>query len=66
MPENNYIDTLVDAKLKKLRIVPSAVCGDEVFLRRAYIDIVGILPTPEEHDRFVADTDPTEARQAGG
>ena len=44
-PENNYIDTLVDAKLKKLRIAPSDVCTDEVFLRRVYLDIVGLLPT---------------------
>ena len=34
--ENNYIDTLVDAKLKKLRILPSALCDDEEFLRRVY------------------------------
>ena len=43
--ENNYIDTLVHAKLKKLRIAPSAVCSDEEFLRRASIDIIGLLPT---------------------
>ena len=56
--ENNYIDTFVDAKLKKLRIAPSELCSDEVYLRRAHIDIVGNLPTPEEHDAFVADKDP--------
>ncbi|HET6246472.1 MAG TPA: DUF1549 and DUF1553 domain-containing protein [Tepidisphaeraceae bacterium] len=57
VPENNYIDTLVDAKLKKLRILPSELCSDEVFLRRAHIDICGNLPTVEEHDRFLADKD---------
>ncbi len=57
VPENNYIDGLVNNKLKKLRIVPSELCSDEVFLRRAYIDIVGQLPTASEHDRFVTDTD---------
>ena len=56
--ENNYIDALVDAKLKKLRIIPAELCSDEVFLRRAHIDICGNLPTPEEHDAFVADKDP--------
>jgi len=40
---NNYIDELVYAKLKKLRMTPSELCSDEVFLRRAYIDIVGVL-----------------------
>ncbi len=58
--ENNYIDTLVDAKLKKLRIVPSETCDDETYLRRAYLDVVGLLPTPEQRDKFVADTDPAK------
>jgi hypothetical protein len=55
--EYNYIDTLVDAKLKKLRILPSELSSDESFLRRAHIDICGTLPTPEEHDAFLADKD---------
>ena len=60
--ENNYIDTHVHNKLKKLRIQPSPVCGDEEFLRRVTIDVTGTLPTVEEyqplHGRQVA-------RQAG-
>src|SRR5437588_11157144 len=51
VPENNYIDTLVNNKLKKLRIAPSELCTDEAFLRRAYIDITGALPTPEHYPR---------------
>jgi hypothetical protein len=58
VPENNFIDTLVNNKLKKLRILPSELCSDEAFLRRAYIDVIGLLPTREEHDRFIASTDP--------
>ena len=58
VPENNYIDTLVNAKLKKLHIEPSELCDDETFLRRAYIDIVGLLPTPEQHAAFMSSTDP--------
>ena len=57
-PEVNYIDTLVADKLKKLRIAPSDLCTDEVFLRRVYLDIVGLPPTVEEYDRFMASTDP--------
>jgi hypothetical protein len=57
LPEYNYVDQRVDAKLKKLRIVPSPLCGDEVFLRRAYADVIGLLPTREEHDRFMASTE---------
>src|SRR6202035_450789 len=40
LPETNYIDALVDAKLRKLRIAPSELCADEVFLRRAYLDVI--------------------------
>ena len=53
--ENNYVDKLINDKLKKLRITPSEVCSDEVFLRRAYVDIIGRLPTPEQHAAFIAD-----------
>lgn len=56
-PEFNYIDTLVHNKLRKLRIIPSEVASDEVFLRRVFIDITGTLPAPDERDRFIADTD---------
>jgi hypothetical protein len=58
VPENNYIDALVNAKLKKLRILPSELCDDETFLRRVYVDVVGLLPTPEEHATFIGSTDP--------
>jgi hypothetical protein len=54
VPENNYIDTLVNNKLRKLRIARSELCGDEEFLRRAYIDIVGVLPTVEEYQRYMS------------
>lgn len=58
LPENNYVDTLVNAKLKKLRINPSELCTDEVFLRRVYLDVIGVLPTVEEYSRFMGSTDP--------
>jgi hypothetical protein len=57
-PEANYVDTLVAAKLKKLRISPSEVCTDEVFLRRVSLDIVGLPPTVAEYERFTASTGP--------
>lgn len=57
-PEFNYIDTLVHAKLRKLRITPSEVCSDEQFLRRVFIDITGTMPSSEEYQKFLADTDP--------
>lgn len=63
VPEHNYIDTFVSAKLKKLRITPSELCSDEIFLRRAYLDIIGVLPTVEEHSRFMANPSPKKRDQ---
>ena len=56
--ENNYIDTLVNNKLKKIRITPSDLCDDATYLRRATLDIVGKLPSVEEVQAFNADADP--------
>lgn len=52
----NYIDELVAAKHQKLRLEPSELCTDEEFLRRVYVDLVGLLPTVEEYEAFLADT----------
>jgi hypothetical protein len=54
---NNRVDELVFAHLKKLGIRPSEVCADEVFLRRVYLDTIGILPTPDEARAFLTDND---------
>jgi len=56
----NYIDELVNAKLEKIRILPSEICDDQTFLRRATIDITGLLPTEEEFAAFTADQDPNK------
>ncbi len=58
IPENNYIDTLVFQKLKKLRMTPSGLCDDETFLRRVSLDITGVLPNPAEYRKFMDDADP--------
>ncbi len=52
---NNFIDPLVDAKLKKLNILPSEPADDYTFIRRVYLDIIGTLPTPDEVRKFVKD-----------
>ncbi len=57
-PEVNYVDTLVAAKLKKLRISPSELCDDETFLRRIFLDVVGVPPTVEEYGKFMTSTAP--------
>ncbi|MEO8493705.1 MAG: DUF1549 domain-containing protein [Planctomycetota bacterium] len=55
-PTNNYIDEAVDAKLQQLKFLPSAVCTDEEFVRRVYLDVIGILPKVDEVQAFLADT----------
>ena len=62
-PANNYIDELVFAKLEKLRIQPSQLATDQQFLRRVTIDLVGMLPTVGEYERFVASTDPDKRQK---
>ena len=57
-PAANVIDELIHAKLQKLRINPSAICTDEEFLRRASLDICGVLPTSDEYRSFIASGDP--------
>jgi len=54
-PKAGEIDNLVLAKLDKLHIRPSGLCDDETFLRRAYIDLIGLLPSETEYDSFMAD-----------
>ena len=42
----NWIDDLVNRKLATLRLPPSGPCTDAEFVRRAFLDAAGILPTP--------------------
>ncbi len=50
------IDRLVLARLTKLGIKP-ALCSDEVFVRRAYLDVIGTLPSAKEAREFLEDPD---------
>jgi len=52
------IDRLIDAKLRRLRMVPSSPAADEIFVRRLYLDVIGLLPTPAELRRFMEDPAP--------
>jgi hypothetical protein len=60
LSRGNYIDDLVYAKLRKLRLRPSDVCDDPTFLRRAYLDLTGTLPTPEDLRHFLAESSPAK------
>jgi len=59
-PPKNFVDDLVFKKLKTLGVPPSGVCDDATFLRRSAIDIAGRLPTPEETQKFLTDTNPAK------
>lgn len=54
-PRYNFIDDLVLKKLRTLKIAPSEQCTDREFIRRAFLDATGTLPTAQEVENFVAD-----------
>lgn len=62
-PAHNFIDTLIDAKLRQMQIQPSAVCSDEVFLRRVHLDVIGILPSVDESVAFLSDPSPDKRQR---
>ena len=55
---NNFIDTLVNAKLQQLQYLPAETADDSAFLRRVFLDVIGLLPTPEETQTFLATPSP--------
>jgi hypothetical protein len=57
---NNFIDQLVYDKLHKLRIYPSDLCSDEVFLRRVYLDVTGGVPDVDTISKFIKDKTPNK------
>jgi hypothetical protein len=57
-PATNYIDEHIFRKLRRLRRNPSDLAGDTVFLRRAFLDLLGCLPSAEEARAFAVDARP--------
>ncbi|MFO0903582.1 MAG: DUF1553 domain-containing protein [Pirellulales bacterium] len=55
---HNFIDDLAAAKFRELGIEPSPLCDDATFVRRAFLDAIGTLPTPDEAQAFVQSSDP--------
>jgi hypothetical protein len=54
MPRRNFIDDLVLEKLQELNLPASGRCTDGEFIRRAFLDTIGVLPTAAETRRFLA------------
>lgn len=57
---NNYIDALAAKRWSDLHVQPSAVCSDETFLRRIYLDTTGLLPTIEQQVAFLQRSEPNK------
>ncbi|MCE9563448.1 MAG: DUF1553 domain-containing protein [Planctomycetes bacterium] len=64
IPANNFIDQKLIAKWKDLGLTPSALCTDDEFLRRLYLDAIGTMPTPDEIRAFLADKDSKKRSKA--
>jgi Protein of unknown function (DUF1549)/Protein of unknown function (DUF1553) len=58
LPRRNFIDGLVYDKLQRLGLTPSDPAPEPTFLRRAYLDVIGRLPTAAEARSFLADRSP--------
>jgi hypothetical protein len=55
---NHPIDCLLDDYLQRQKITPPSLADDSTYLRRVYLDLIGILPSPEETAAFLANPQP--------
>jgi hypothetical protein len=63
LPRKNFIDGHAWDKLQRLGILPSEPASDATFLRRAYLDVIGRLPTPDEARAFLASSAPSKREE---
>ncbi len=63
VPENNFIDQHVNAKLRKMKIVPSELTSDGEFARRVYLDLTGLPPRVETIRPFLEDKTPSKEKR---
>ena len=62
-PAWTKIDELVAAKWKRMKIKPSGLCTDIEFVRRVYLDLTGLPPTPETMQAFLDDSRETRVKR---
>ncbi|MBY0515080.1 MAG: DUF1553 domain-containing protein [Gemmataceae bacterium] len=60
VPADHLIDRHVVEKLNRMKLAPSPPCTDEEYLRRVYLDVIGVQPKPDEVRAFLADADPAK------
>lgn len=63
VPENNFVDHHVNAKLRKMKILPSELTTDAEFLRRVYLDLTGLPPRAEKVHEFIDDKTPSREKR---
>ncbi|QDV37932.1 DUF1549 domain-containing protein [Tautonia plasticadhaerens] len=59
----NEVDELVARKWERMKILPSGLCTDAEFLRRAYLDLTGLPPSADEVTAFLDDPAPARAKR---
>jgi len=64
LPASHHIDRFIGAKIEKAGAKPSDLTDDSAFLRRATLDTIGLLPTPEELTAFLADSSKDKRSEA--
>ena len=62
-PEYNFIDKFVNAKLQKRKTLPGEECTDADFVRRAYLDLTGLIPTGAQARAFLEDSSPSRQKR---
>ncbi|WP_010581909.1 DUF1549 domain-containing protein [Schlesneria paludicola] len=63
-PEFNFIDKHVNAKLKRLKILPAELCSDADFLRRVSLDLTGLPATGDQTKAFLNDARDSQTKRA--
>ena len=63
-PTHTFIDEMILSKLQGLNLPPSPLCDDGTFLRRAYLDTLGVLPTTQETRNFLNNPAPDKRETA--
>ena len=62
-PEYNFLDTLVYEKQRLVKVLPSDVCNDSEYIRRIYLDLIGLPPEPAQVRAFLADPRSTKIKR---
>jgi len=63
VPEHNFIDQHVNAKLRKMKILPSDLTNDAEYVRRVYLDLTGLPPKAERVRAFLEDSTPSKEKR---